>query len=75
MGNAPSGLTVGNRLWGILARGMEPAPAGFIARQAYYPWLVISITCVSAFIGQLDASMVQLARQPWSGNSMHHWAR
>lgn len=56
----PSELTVSNRLWGILGRG-EPAPPGFITRQVYYPWLVISITCVSAFIGQLDASIVQLA--------------
>ena len=45
----------------LLFRGREPAPLASIARQAYYPWLVISITCVSAFIGQLDASIVQLA--------------
>lgn len=32
-----------------------------LKRQAYYPWLVIATTCVAAFIGQVDASIVQLA--------------
>jgi EmrB/QacA subfamily drug resistance transporter len=50
-----------SRLRDMLLRGYEPAPAGFIARQAYYPWIVVGTTCIGAFIGQLDASIVQLA--------------
>jgi EmrB/QacA subfamily drug resistance transporter len=39
----------------------EPKPLAAIARLACYPWLVVAITCTGAFIGQLDASIVQLA--------------
>ena len=39
----------------------EPAPAAFLVRQSAHPWLVVAVTCISAFIGQLDASIVQLA--------------
>jgi MFS family permease len=28
--------------------------------MAAYPWLVMSITCIGAFMDQLDASIVQL---------------
>jgi EmrB/QacA subfamily drug resistance transporter len=45
----------------VFLGGYEPAPAGFIARQPCYPWLVVATTCIAAFIGQLDASIVQLA--------------
>ena len=41
--------------------GWEPPPAAFIVRRSYYPWLVVGTTCIAAFIGQLDASIVQLA--------------
>ncbi len=44
-----------------LSSGYEPAPPDFIARLNYYPWLVVGATCIGAFIGQLDASIVQLA--------------
>ena len=44
----------------ILFGGREPAPAEFLTRKPYYPWLVIATTCIGAFIGQLDASIVQL---------------
>jgi sugar phosphate permease len=53
----PPELTGSNRLWGILGRG-EPAPPAFVTRQAYYPWLVISIACVSAFIGNAPAPLL-----------------
>jgi EmrB/QacA subfamily drug resistance transporter len=43
-----------------LPGGFEPAPAEFIARTPYYPWLIVGTTCIGAFIGQLDASIVQL---------------
>ena len=39
----------------------EPAPASFLLRHRAHPWLVVAVTCTSAFIGQLDASIVQLA--------------
>ena len=37
MSNGPSELPAANRLIDVLFRGFEPAPLGFIARQAYYP--------------------------------------
>jgi MFS family permease len=39
----------------------EPPPAGFLTRRPSYPWLVVGTTCIAAFIGQVDASIVQLA--------------
>ncbi|MGB6302178.1 MAG: DHA2 family efflux MFS transporter permease subunit [Acidobacteriaceae bacterium] len=44
-----------------LSSGYEPAPPEFISRLSYYPWLIVGTTCIGAFIGQLDASIVQLA--------------
>jgi len=38
----------------------EPAPNPFLARQSYYPWLVVGTVCIGAFLGQLDASIAQL---------------
>jgi MFS family permease len=48
------------RLRSTLLGGYEPAPAEFFTRRPYYPWLVVGTTCIAAFIGQLDASIVQL---------------
>jgi MFS family permease len=53
----PSGAI---RLRSALLGGYEPASAEFVARRSYYPWLVVGTTCIGAFIGQLDASIVQL---------------
>jgi len=39
----------------------EPAPSPALVRAPTYPWLVVATTCVGAFIGQLDASIVQIA--------------
>jgi EmrB/QacA subfamily drug resistance transporter len=39
----------------------EPPPAAILARQPYYEWLIVGVTCIGAFIGQLDGSIVQLA--------------
>jgi EmrB/QacA subfamily drug resistance transporter len=47
------------RLHPALSDGYDPAPAEFIAGQQYYSWIV-GTTCIAAFIGQLDASIVQL---------------
>ena len=44
----------------VVAAGYEPAPAAFLVRKSYYPWLVVGTTCIGAFMGQLDASIVQL---------------
>jgi EmrB/QacA subfamily drug resistance transporter len=49
------------RLRDLIRHGAEPPPAGFIARLSYYPWLIVGVTCIGAFMGQLDASIVQLA--------------
>ncbi|MBN8248912.1 MAG: MFS transporter [Verrucomicrobia bacterium] len=40
---------------------LEPAPPEWVARRPEYVWLVVGTTCIGAFIGQLDASIVQLA--------------
>jgi MFS family permease len=39
----------------------EPAPLESATRLSWYPWLIVGTTCIGAFIGQLDASIVQLA--------------
>jgi EmrB/QacA subfamily drug resistance transporter len=39
----------------------EPAPLEYLSRQSFHPWLVVGVTCIGAFIGQVDASIVQLA--------------
>lgn len=39
----------------------EPAPLQSVTRRSWYPWLVVGVTCIGGFIGQLDASIVQLA--------------
>ena len=39
----------------------EPAPLSAVIRHSSYPWLVVGVTCIGAFIGQVDASIVQLA--------------
>jgi EmrB/QacA subfamily drug resistance transporter len=38
----------------------EPAPSNRFTSMPSYAWLVVAITCIGAFIGQLDASIVQL---------------
>ncbi len=40
---------------------LEPPPLRFLERLAIHPWLIVGVTCAGAFIGQLDASIVQLA--------------
>jgi EmrB/QacA subfamily drug resistance transporter len=39
----------------------EPAPLAWATRLSWYPWLVVGATCIGAFMGQVDASIVQLA--------------
>lgn len=39
----------------------EPAPLAWLERQSWHSWLVVALVCVGAFVGQLDATIVQLA--------------
>lgn len=39
----------------------EPPAANFLKRLPYYDWLIVGVCCVSGFLGQLDATIVQLA--------------
>ena len=40
----------------------EPPPVRTsVARQPWYPWLIVGLVSIGAFIGQLDATIVQLA--------------
>ena len=39
----------------------EPQPLAALARLSSYPWLVVGTVCVGNFMGQTDASIVQLA--------------
>jgi EmrB/QacA subfamily drug resistance transporter len=39
----------------------EPAPLAYFTRQLWYPWLIVGLVSIGAFIGQLDATIVQLA--------------
>ena len=59
--NLPDGGTGRFRWRDVFLHGSEPAPAEFLVRRPEYPWWVVGVTCIGAFIGQLDASIVQLA--------------
>src|SRR5690349_2066938 len=39
----------------------EPRPLASIERLACYPWLIVGLVSIGAFIGQLDATIDQLA--------------
>ena len=39
----------------------EPAPSPYLTRLKSYSWIVVATTCIGAFMGQLDASIVQIA--------------
>jgi EmrB/QacA subfamily drug resistance transporter len=41
-------------------KGHEPPPVQFFARRASYPWFVVGVVCIGAFMGQVDASMTQM---------------
>ena len=49
------------RMSDLIRHGAEPPPVGLLARSPSYPWLIVGVCCVSGFMGQLDASIVQLA--------------
>jgi EmrB/QacA subfamily drug resistance transporter len=49
------------RLTDLIRHGAEPPPVAFLTRLPSYPWLIVGVTCIGAFMGQVDASIVQLA--------------
>ena len=32
--------------WWYVIRGVDPPPAAFLARQSFYPWLAVAVTCI-----------------------------
>jgi MFS family permease len=66
MSKAASGAAHASALQGFLLRivrrlGAEPAPLEYFTRKPWHSWLVVGLVCIGAFIGQLDATIVQLA--------------
>ena len=49
------------RMSDLIRHGAEPPPVAFFTRWRSYPWLIVGVTCIGAFMGQVDASIVQLA--------------
>jgi EmrB/QacA subfamily drug resistance transporter len=49
------------RPWPDRIARWEPAPLPVLAASERWPWYVVATTCIGAFLGQLDASIVQLA--------------
>jgi EmrB/QacA subfamily drug resistance transporter len=49
------------RVSDLIRHGAEPPPVALFTRWRSYPWLIVGVTCIGAFMGQVDASIVQLA--------------
>jgi EmrB/QacA subfamily drug resistance transporter len=49
------------RLSDLIRHGAEPPPVARLTRLSFYPWLIVGVSCVGGFMGQVDASIVQLA--------------
>ncbi|MGB7973933.1 MAG: MFS transporter [Roseiarcus sp.] len=45
----------------LIRHGVEPPPVALFTRWRSYPWLIVGVTCIGGFMGQVDASIVQLA--------------
>lgn len=56
LGSAPA-----FRVSDLIRHGAEPPPVALFTRWRPYPWLIVGVTCIGAFMGQVDASIVQLA--------------
>ncbi len=52
-------MTWRGMLVGVLTA--EPRPLAFFEKQTSYPWLIVGLVSIGAFIGQLDATIMQLA--------------
>jgi EmrB/QacA subfamily drug resistance transporter len=49
------------RVSDLILHGAEPPPVAFLTRLPSYPWLVVGACCIAGLMGQIDASIVQLA--------------
>jgi EmrB/QacA subfamily drug resistance transporter len=49
------------RLADLVRHGAEPPPVAFLTRLPSYPWLIVAACCIAGLMGQIDASIVQLA--------------
>jgi hypothetical protein len=47
----------------------------FFERRPYYPWFVVTTVCIGAFMGQVDASIAQLAMPWFEMRSTRRWTR
>ena len=56
LGSAPA-----FRVSDLIRHGAEPPPVALLTRLRSYPWLIVGVTCIGGFMGQVDASIVQLA--------------
>jgi EmrB/QacA subfamily drug resistance transporter len=56
LGSAPA-----FRVSDLIRHGAEPPPVALFPRWRSYPWLIVGVTCIGGFMGQVDASIVQLA--------------
>ncbi|HRI14424.1 MAG TPA: DHA2 family efflux MFS transporter permease subunit [Verrucomicrobiota bacterium] len=54
-------MNLARRFFQRIALAFEAPAPDWIAKRSGYLWLVVGTTCIGAFIGQLDASIVQLA--------------
>ena len=55
----PGPLTIA-ALRDAIFKGHEPPPVQAIARLHSYPWFVVGVVCIGAFMGQVDASLTQI---------------
>jgi hypothetical protein len=49
------------RVSDLVRHGAEPPPVGLLTRLPSYPWLIVGVCSIAGFMGQIDASIVQLA--------------
>jgi EmrB/QacA subfamily drug resistance transporter len=56
LGSAPA-----FRVSDLILHGAEPPPVASLTRLPSYPWLVVGACCIAGLMGQIDASIVQLA--------------
>ena len=55
------GLAPAFRVSDLIRHGAEPPPLARLAHLPSYPWLIVGACCVAGVMGQIDASIVQLA--------------
>ncbi|HEY1783039.1 MAG TPA: hypothetical protein VGG79_21890, partial [Roseiarcus sp.] len=55
------GLAPAFRVSDLIRHGAEPPPLARLTRLPSYPWLIVGACCIAGLMGQIDASIVQLA--------------